>query len=362
MKSIYCQNIDDLKLQLENLFNDKNTLSVMMFIADEERIEDQKINELLINFKKPIIGGIFPEIIFESQRKKSGIMLYALPFVLSYKMIDLNKSESDINNELNHCKSEFEFKNIFVFVDCLSEQKPFFIESLYNNFGNNYKYFGGGAGSLSFEKIPCILDNNGLKDNAAVIAFNDIEMKLSVAHGWEAISENFKVTEAIGNEIISINWEPAFEVYSKIVEKHSGMRFDDTSFFDLAKSYPLGMLKIEGEMVVRDPIMRDGNKMIIVDKVEQGENIFILNGDKSSLLNAAQNVKNQINSDYETENFCIDCISRVLFLEDDFQKEIDILGDQKPLNGILTIGEIANSGESFLEIYNKTLVLASRKK
>jgi hypothetical protein len=362
MKSIFVQNREELKLQLENLSNDLNTLSVLMFIADEDKIEDKIINTFLTNYSKPIIGGIFPEIIFESKRKKSGIMLYSLPFKLETNLIDLSKSKEEINQEIINSKKRTNYKNIFVFVDCLSENKSTFIELIYNNFGNNFKYFGGGAGSLSFNKIACVFDNNGLKNNAAIIAFNNIEMELGVAHGWNSISEKLKVTETNENEIISINWEPAFNIYSKIVEKHSKKSFNDVSFFDLAKSYPLGMLKIEGEMVVRAPIMRDGNKLILVDKVEQGEYIFILNGDKSSLLKAAQNAKNQLKNSDDTEIFCINCISRVLFLEEEFQNEIDILGDKNKLNGILTIGEIANSGESYLEIYNKTIVLASWKK
>ncbi|MFY7810933.1 MAG: FIST signal transduction protein [Flavobacterium sp.] len=362
MKSFFVENINDLKIVLNKLSKNNNTLSVLMFIADGDRIENELINEVLRNFDKPIIGGIFPEIIFESNRLKSGIMLYSLPFVLESNIIDLNESEEKVNESILNCKKRKEFKNLFLFIDCFSEKKSFFIESIYNFYGNEIKYFGGGCGSLTFDKIPCVFNNNGLQHNAVVIAFNDIEMELGVAHGWGAISNNLKVTEALGNEIISINWEPAFEVYSRIVEAHSQKSFNDYSFFDLAKSYPLGILKIEGEMVVRDPIIRDGNKLILVDKVEQGENIKILNGDKKSLQEAAYSVKNQILFSENFENFCIDCISRVLFLEEDFQNEINILSGQKKLNGILTIGEIANNGESYLEIYNKTIVLASWKK
>ena len=218
MKSIFVEKSEELKLQLENLLNDLNTLSVLIFIAEEDKLEDKLINNILRNFSKPIIGGVFPEIIFESKRKKSGIMLYSLPYVLETNLIDLSKSEEEINQEIIKSKKSTKYKNIFVFVDSLSENKSIFIESIYNNFGNNFKYFGGGAGSLSFEKISCVLDNNGLKNNAAIMAFNNIEMELGVAHGWNSISEKLKVTETNENEIISINWEPAFKVYSKIVE------------------------------------------------------------------------------------------------------------------------------------------------
>ena len=56
----------------------------------------------------------------------------------------------------------------------------------------------------------------------------------------------------------------------------------------------------------------------------------------------------------------IDCISRVLFLEKDFEKELAAVYDPKyPLFGALTIGEIANNKHDYLEFYNKTSVVGS---
>jgi hypothetical protein len=54
----------------------------------------------------------------------------------------------------------------------------------------------------------------------------------------------------------------------------------------------------------------------------------------------------------------IDCISRVLFLGKEFEKEIQaVYQEDIPLIGALTLGEIANSGRDYLEFYNKTAVV-----
>jgi hypothetical protein len=55
----------------------------------------------------------------------------------------------------------------------------------------------------------------------------------------------------------------------------------------------------------------------------------------------------------------MDCISRVLFLEEEFHQELHaVYKEGSPLLGALTLGEIANSGREYLEFYNKTAVVA----
>ncbi|MFN2343877.1 MAG: hypothetical protein ABR542_10995, partial [Desulfonatronovibrio sp.] len=53
----------------------------------------------------------------------------------------------------------------------------------------------------------------------------------------------------------------------------------------------------------------------------------------------------------------IDCISRVLFMENDFSMELSAVDDRALTFGALTLGEIANTGDSYLEFYNKTAVV-----
>ena len=59
------------------------------------------------------------------------------------------------------------------------------------------------------------------------------------------------------------------------------------------------------------------------------------------------------------------CISRILFLEEDFQKElnkiVDTLRSKHPkisVSGALTLGEISSFGNGYLEFYNKTVVVS----
>ena len=343
---------------------DDATLSVLFLMAYEEQYPENILIPLLQKNNKPIIGGIFPELIFMGERKSKGVLLLPLPFVLNTQRFDLSQTPEDFLKQLESVQNDSldPSSTLFVFMDAMSDNKEFFIESLFNFFGSNPTYIGGGAGCLKFEPFPCIITNSGIYTNAAVIGWANKKTALGVAHGWQPVSEPLKVTKAVKNALIGINWKPAFEVYKEIVEKHSGMQFTADNFFQIAKSYPLGITKIDAEMVVRDPFKVTDNILHMVDVINEGEYIVILHGNMDSLLAGASKAKEIAfekaeDSMDQRSVFCIDCISRVLYMQNDFKKELEIIGKNVTVTGILTIGEIANSEESFLEIYNKTIVL-----
>jgi hypothetical protein len=209
------------------------------------------------------------------------------------------------------------------------------------------------------------LHNSGAYKDAAVVGVFQDELSIGVAHGWSPISKPMKITEAADNRIFSIDWQPAFEVYKTWVESHSGLKFSDHNFFDLAKSYPLGMVKLDSEMIIRDPFAVENGVLHIVDQVPEGEYVSIMHGDMNSLLAGARlahhNAVNSTPGNETDRQFCIDCISRVLYMREDFDREMNILNSSQPVDGILSIGEIASTGESYLEIFNKSIVFAKWK-
>lgn len=359
MNAYYLNSLSDLKKTIQSIQNNTLIQSLMVCVTDKSGDSVLTLIDELNTLELPFFGGIFPEIIVENQRKKEGFLIIPFHFKVDNYLVKL-EDEAEIGNQIEFiCDTIDQNANTtWIYVDCFSNNKTNLIESLYQNLGYTFTYVGGGAGSLSFEQIPSVFNNTGIYKNAAVLAFANIHLSLGVAHGWRPISDKLKVTKTNGNNIISLNWKPAVEVYTAIVEKHSQNKFEDKGFFELAKSYPLGMIKIGDDIIVRDPIMIENNELVIVDKVNEGEFVQILNGDMNSLLNGAKNAKIMAHGNQNNKNiFCIDCISRVLYMNDDFQEEIDIIKGNQTLNGVLTIGEIANNGQTFLEIYNKTTVV-----
>ena len=176
-----------------------------------------------------------------------------------------------------------------VFVDGLSSRISALVDGLFANFGLENNFIGGGAGSLSFQQQPCILTNAGLLADVAVLARLPLRSRIGVTHGWEPISEPMKVTGARGNVIMTLDWEPAFAVYKRMVEAHSGEEMHAEAFFALAKSYPFGMTKLGTEIVVRDPLMVvDGSHLVCVGEVPEGAFLRLLNGTPDTLIAAAR--------------------------------------------------------------------------
>lgn len=354
--------IEDFESTLRSI--EKTAKSILILSCDENHYDLEAMNSLLSCCRVPIIGGIFPQIIYKNANYSLGSILIALDETLEVSVIE-NLSQSSLHtlDEMIEEKVgilDEEIKSMFVFVDGLSKNINGIILTLFENFGLSINYIGGGAGSLSFEQRPCLFTNSGLLEDAAILATSVRESVIGVKHGWETVSDAYKVTESDSNRIIELDYKPALEVYKEVVESLQDEKVTKENFFDIAKAYPLGINKLSGEMVVRDPIMIEEDTLICVGDIATNSFVSILHGSNESLVNAAKEAKEEAFLDKKHFTLFIDCISRTLFMGDSFHQELDAVYDENIyFVGALTLGEIANNKKHYLEFYNKTAVIAN---
>lgn len=348
-----------------NQFNDDSSISfIMMFLAAQSVISVDEIDHILKNSQKPIVGGLFPYVIHEKTLLPEGVVLIGFSSDFKLAVIPNISAETHVSSEL---QKQLPWQNtdqgtLFCFVHGLSRGLKHLIHELFNQYGLEINYIGGGCGISQLLNQPCVITPHGMLEDAAVLILANVHSGIGVAHGWQSISRALKVTEAVENEIISIDWRPAAEVYKNIVEDHSGLRFSELPFSDIARAYPFGVAKLADELVIRDPFYLKNSSIVCFGDIRQGSYIHVMNG-RADFISAAAGracaiALDGLHGKKPETLFFMDCISRALFLGELFAREITHVAiDDVPIVGALTIGEIANCGYDYLELYNKTSVV-----
>ncbi|MEZ5195146.1 MAG: FIST N-terminal domain-containing protein [Bacteroidales bacterium] len=152
MKAIYVSsgNVGALKKHLSDFEKNNHVKSALFLMAYENHYSGEELLPLLKKVSKPVIGGVFPEIIYEGARKDEGVLLILLSTELRTQRFDLTETSEKYFSQLESLLDDpFVPKSgLLVFIDALSSGKQYFIESLFDFFGIFPTYMGGGAGSL----------------------------------------------------------------------------------------------------------------------------------------------------------------------------------------------------------------------
>ncbi len=362
--------VEAFEKKLHGIYEQTQASTVLVFAADENNWTAEALNPVLLQAKTSVLGGIFPQIIYAQQNYSKGVVFVALQSAVEWASLSgLSDITNNFDRQLEPLAEHWEAMPVpaiqLVLVDGLSTCISAMIDALFMNFGLVNNVIGGGAGSLSFMQKPCLLTPKGMLMDATLLVRLPLASGVGVSHGWQAISQSFKVTSSEKNCVKQLDWKPAFAAYQQVVEAHSGQEFNADNFYDLAKFYPFGVNKLDAEMIVRDPLMLSTDQaMVCVGEVPEGSFVRILNGTEESLLAAAAEAckraqaAHRQQTDHPVQLGCfINCISRVLFEGDHLKNEIAKVSGDYPLFGALTLGEIANSGKDYLEFYNKTAVL-----
>lgn len=307
-----------------------------------------------------IVGAIFPRIIYANQSYEEGYILATMKKNTSALII------KDMSHPLSTCDLS-QSNSFMIILDGLSSKISNFLEKFFETVKEDAKIIGVGAGKLTLKQEPIIFTNTAMYQDSALIIRSNALMGIGAKHGWEEIEGPFIATKTNKCILEKINYMNAFELYKRVVEKDSGRVFDAHNFFDIAKGYPFGISRHWNEVVVREPITTDGKTITLVGEMDNNSVISILKGSKENLIMAAKQAATaslaNTNSAHVSQSLLIDCISRYLFLENDFEKELQAIQSEfdtdVTLWGVLGLGEIANATQENIEFYNQTCVVGA---
>lgn len=333
----------------------RNDQQVMIFLADRSHSWLDEITTIMNRQNIRFFGGVFPGLLYNGKYLREGMLIQIVRPV--YQAI--------VRPFLFRVPKEFqqlEGHTAIVLVDGLSGQFRDLIDTVENKLSGNITYLGGGAGYYDLVHRPCLFDNNGLYKDALMLCLLQGSSHVAVRHGWDKMDGPYRITRSEQNVLKKLDGYRAMEIYRDAIETHRHIILSQEDFFSFAKEHPFGLLNADGSIVVRDPIAcNDEGEIVCVADIPNNRDVYILQGDKKTLLTASLAIaKDCAGQGDETHTpMLFNCISRAMFLEDDFRIEMENIQSRlmSPLHGTLSIGEIASHSEKGIEIHNKSTII-----
>lgn len=371
MKLIFDErdSLEALEHALSTVSDAPDVESLMVLGCTANSWPKSRVDSILKNTQVPVFGGLFPSIIFRAQRYQQGLIVAGFSRQADLATVaGLSNPEINIHHSLNqqthHWPGPTEASTLVMFVDGMAARISDLVRELFFSFGLDNGFVGGGAGSLGFDnKMPCIITPDGLINDAAICARLPVASSIGVRHGWEPDGQRFLVTASRGNVIDALDHEAALPVYERCLQSYNLPPLTPENFFEHARHHPFGIRKTAEEIIVRCPvrISRQGG-LVCMGEVPLGSTVQIMQGAPDKLVRAAQEARAVVDEYIlNTRGSCylvFDSISRALYLQDRLEQELNAVGQNGLSFGAFTLGEIANMGREFLEVYNKAIVVA----
>jgi hypothetical protein len=259
----------------------------------------------------------------------------------------------------------FPHRSALVLTDALAGYADAVTDELTMATAGEYQFFGGGAGdNAAFQRTTVFCGTEVLSD--AVVALEILSHKplgIGVSHGWEPASDPYRVTEADGLKLVSLNGLPAVEAF----EEHaaaSGEKLDRASPIPFFLQNILGIDTGNGHRLRVPLAVNDDGSVHCAAEVPAGSIVRIMKSSNRSAAEAAERATDAAISAIGERSpkaaLFFDCVATRLRCGEHFASEVAAvtskIGDA-PLVGCNTHGQIARAEGQFHGFHNCTAVV-----
>ncbi len=342
---------------------------LLALVAEQDRTGVPILQSLCRDAGMPLVGAVFPEIHHNGCFHRDGALLILLdPMAACHPLVGLDadgdRQQQQIEALAAQIKAHLDGEQpatLLMIFDALVPNIASLLESLYLHLAESVHYAGANAGSETFQPMPCLFDGERTIGNGLLALLLRQHEGAVLEHDYRAPDRLIVASSTEGNRIISIGWQPAFDVYRQHIRQLYGIEVTRDNFYDYAVHFPFGILRADDEVLVRIPVAleEDGSLFCVGEVPEHGVLTLLEAPDKSS-LRTPQHLANRLGRDCP-QMFTFYCAGRRLHLgeasaADELQSLRQALGSPE-LFGALSLGEIGSSQRGGYPLFhNATLV------
>lgn len=262
-------------------------------------------------------------------------------------------------------RQDYQYRSALVLTDALAGHTDNLAEQLNLQTAGMYQFFGGGAGDDAlFQRTHVFFGTHAYTDAVVSLEIlSNTPIGVGVSHSWRPASKPMRVTEADGMCLISLNAEPAADVFAEHA-KATGQRFDQAAPLPFFLHNVLGIDTGLGYRLRVPLAIQAGGTITCAAEVPVGATVAIMeaaaHGPLENASLAAAAALRQIAGHQPKVGLFFDCVATRLRLGRDFELELDSIAEAlapAPFAGCNTYGQIVRADGQFGGFHNCTAVV-----
>ena len=354
-------------------------MGVLALVAEAERDAVPRLQARVGACGVPLVGAVFPALVEGGAFRDRGIWLLRIPAMAHGALHTSLPHDADGAAALAALAAEVAAEvrprlggtdaTLFLVFDARVPNISTLLDALYLQLANRVHYMGVNAGSETFRPMPCLFDGTRMVADAMLVVLLEPHRGAILEHGYAAPARLRVATSTAGNRIAQIDWQPAFEVYRALVRAQYGVRITAQNFYAHAVHFPFGIVRADGEVLVRIPVaFDDAGALVCLGEVPPNALLTLLD---APAVDSAHTLDTLVQG-LAAHEPARDCDERLLFYcagrrqhlgDAAATRELAALGARMAharIAGALSLGEIGSSTRGGYPLFHNATLVAAR--
>ena len=340
---------------------------VLALVAEHDKAWVPELQASALQAGMPLVGAVFPELVVQARFSKQGVLLCGLGQMPAYQLLgqlsDERHRELAVAALRDITQGESDEATLMLIFDGMFAQVASLLDDLFYAVGGAFAYAGVNAGSETFQPMPCLFDRERLIGDGVLALLLPEHPGADLEHGYVVPDETLTASAATGNRVVQIDWQPAFQKYAELIERHYGQKVDRENFYTMGVHFPFALMRADGQVLIRIPVaVDDEGALYCVGEVPDGALLSVAQAVAPGSRETVDVLVRKFSSHQAETGLFFYCAGRRMHLgEEAGNEELGQLARQLgslPVMGALSLGEIGNSAAGGYPLFHNAALVA----